>query len=157
LADVLTPVQRRLNMSRIRGKDTKPEMLLRRSLHARGLRYRLHSKGLPGHPDLVFPRHRAIIFVHGCFWHGHRCALSKIPTTRTEFWIEKIDRNVQRDRGTIRKLRALAWRVMIVWECAMRGKGRLSSADLAEQCVLFVKSNAATNLQIAGVTKVGRV
>ena len=86
MVDVLTPEQRRLNMSRIRGKDTKPELLLRHGLHARGLRYRLHRKDLPGRPDMVFPRYRAAILVHGCFWHGHDCPLFKLPATRREFW-----------------------------------------------------------------------
>lgn len=90
MADVLTPEQRRLNMSRIRGRDTKPELLLRRGLHARGLRFRLHRKDLPGCPDLVFPRFRVTVFVHGCFWHGHECPMFKWPGTRTDFWRRKM-------------------------------------------------------------------
>src|SRR5688500_15794308 len=97
MTDVLTPEQRRLNMSRVRGKDTKPEMLLRRGLHACGLRYRLHPKDVPGRPDLVFPRHGAVILVHGCFWHGHDCPLFKWPATRAEFWRKKIEGNRARD------------------------------------------------------------
>ena len=90
VTDVLTPVQRRLVMSRIRDKDTKPEMILRRGLHGRGLRYRLHGADLPGKPDLVFPRHRAVVLVHGCFWHGHGCSLFRWPKTRATFWRTKI-------------------------------------------------------------------
>src|SRR5215471_13052693 len=104
MADVLTPEQRRLNMSRIRGRDTKPELLLRRSLHARGLRFRLHRRDLPGCPDLVFPRFRAAIFVHGCFWHGHTCPMFKMPKTRTVFWRNKIHKNLDRDRTARAKL-----------------------------------------------------
>src|ERR1700719_1649815 len=97
MGDVLTPEQRRLNMSRIRGRDTKPELLLRRGLHAAGLRFRLHTERLPGRPGLVFPRYRAAILVHGCFWHGHDCPLFKLPATRSEFWASKIAGNRTRD------------------------------------------------------------
>ena len=97
MVDVLTPEQRRLNMSRIRGKDTKPELMLRRGLHALGLRFRLHRKDLPGRPDMVFPRYRAAVLVHGCFWHGHDCPLFKWPVTRREFWAVKIEGNRARD------------------------------------------------------------
>jgi DNA mismatch endonuclease (patch repair protein) len=127
MADVLTPEQRRLNMSRIRGKDTKPELLLRRGLHARGLRYRLHCEDLPGRPDLVFPRFRAAVLVHGCFWHGHDCPLFKLPETRREFWQAKIDGNRARDLRDRSRLAAGGWRVLTIWECALRGPGRLSS------------------------------
>jgi len=89
MVDVLSPEQRRLNMSRIRGRDTKPEMLIRRGLHAQGFRYRLQNRKLPGRPDLVFPRYHAVIFVHGCFWHGHNCPMFKLPGTRQEFWSKK--------------------------------------------------------------------
>lgn len=122
MTDVLTPEQRRLNMSRIRGRDTKPEMLIRHGLHALGLRYRLHDRRLPGCPDLVFARHRAVVFVHGCFWHAHGCALSKLPATRREFWREKLRNNSARDRRAVEALRAAGWRVLVVWECAIRGQ-----------------------------------
>jgi DNA mismatch endonuclease (patch repair protein) len=125
MADVLTPEQRRLNMSRIRGKDTKPEMLLRRGLHARGLRFRLHRKDLPGKPDMVFPRYRAVVLVHGCFWHGHDCQMFKLPATRGEFWQAKIAGNRARDARDIAGLAAAGWRVLVVWECALKGPARL--------------------------------
>jgi DNA mismatch endonuclease (patch repair protein) len=99
MTDVLTPEQRRLNMSRIRGRDTKPELLLRRGLHARGFRFRLNRKDLPGCPDLVFPRFRAVMFVHGCFWHWHDCPMFKWPATRTDFWRKKIEGNTKRVRN----------------------------------------------------------
>lgn len=120
--DVLTPEQRRLNMSRIKGRDTAPEMIIRRALHARGFRYRLHDNRLPGRPDLVFPKHHAAIFIHGCFWHGHDCHLFKWPATRREFWREKIGRNRLRDEKAERELRALGWRTLVIWECQMKGR-----------------------------------
>ena len=114
MVDVLTPEQRRLNMSRIHGKDTKPELMLRRGLHALGFRFRLHRKDLPGRPDLVFPGRRAVIFVHGCFWHGHDCPMCKMPATRPEFWRAKIDGNQKRDRQAVSALAATGWRVLVV-------------------------------------------
>jgi DNA mismatch endonuclease, patch repair protein len=107
MTDVLTPEQRRLNMSRIRGRDTKPELLLRRGLHARGFRFRLNRKDLPGCPDLVFPRFRAVMFVHGCFWHWHDCPMFKWPATRTDSWRKKIEGNTKRDQGVLKALASL--------------------------------------------------
>lgn len=124
MADVLTPEQRRLNMSHIRGKDTKPELILRHGLHARGLRYRLHRKDLPGCPDMVFPRYRAVILVHGCFWHGHDCPMFKLPATRREFWAAKIAGTRARDERAMAALSAAGWRVLVVWECALKGPAR---------------------------------
>jgi DNA mismatch endonuclease (patch repair protein) len=137
--DVLTPNQRKLNMSRIRGKNTKPELILRRGLHATGLRFRLHVRNLPGRPDLVFPRFRAVIFLHGCFWHGHNCSLFQIPATRTDFWLSKIATNQRRDSRVNQALASLGWRTMIVWECAIKGPNRRPFNDVVERCVEFVK------------------
>lgn len=128
--DPLTAEQRRRNMSAIRGKDTKPEMIVRRALHAAGLRYRLHGN-LPGKPDLVFPGRRAVIFVHGCFWHGHDCPMFKLPATRQDFWREKIERNQARDSENEAALLNAGWRVMTIWECALRGRDRLSPPAVA--------------------------
>lgn len=125
MPDPLTPEQRSLCMSRIRGKNTKPEMIVRRGLHALGLRYRLHDRQLPGSPDLVFPGRRAAIFIHGCFWHGHDCPLFRLPSTRTDFWLAKIERNQERDRNALEDLHARGWRSLVIWECALRGRGRL--------------------------------
>lgn len=136
--DVLTPEQRRLNMSRIRGKDTAPEMVIRRALHARGFRYRLHDKRLPGKPDLVFPKHRAVIFIHGCFWHGHDCHLFKWPATRREFWREKIERNRGRDEGTDQALRSLGWRTLVIWECNLKGSQKQRREVLIDRCARFL-------------------
>lgn len=110
-------------MAAVRGKDTKPELIIRRGLHRLGFRYRLQAKDLPGKPDLVLPRHGAVIFVHGCFWHGHDCPLFRLPATRTEFWRGKIASNVLRDRKNLDALHRKNWRVAVVWECACRGGG----------------------------------
>lgn len=121
MADVLTPEQRHFNMSRIRGKDTKPEMLVRKYLHAHGLRYRLHSPGLPGKPDVVLPKYKTVVFVHGCFWHRHEgCRYFVVPKTRTEFWMNKIGRNVANDEKQQAALIAAGWRVLTIWECELK-------------------------------------
>ena len=121
MADRLTPAQRSANMARIRGKDTKPEIQVRRMLHALGYRFRLHRRDLPGRPDIVLPGRRAAVLVHGCFWHGHPgCRDCVIPATRTEWWTAKIDGNRRRDARNIRRLRGLGWSVTVVWECSLR-------------------------------------
>jgi DNA mismatch endonuclease (patch repair protein) len=115
-------------MSRVRGRDTKPELLVRRLLHAHGLRYRLHKAGLPGKPDLVFAGARAVVFVHGCFWHMHRCRLGKpVPATNKEFWAEKRRGNALRDRRNRAALKKAGWQVFEVWECETRDAARLEA------------------------------
>ncbi len=123
MTDIVDPATRSRMMSGIRGKDTRPEMLVRKALHARGFRFRLHVKDLPGKPDIVLPKFRAVIFVHGCFWHGHDCRYFKVPQTRTGFWLDKIGQNQERDRRQVEKLVQQGWRVLVVWECATRGHG----------------------------------
>ena len=135
MADVVSPEVRSRMMSGIRGKDTKPEMVVRRGLHARGFRFRLHDKRLPGKPDLVFPKYRAVIFVHGCFWHGHDCDLFKWPKTREAFWREKINRNSERDRRTIGLLLGVGWSVKVVWECEVRQR---VLADLEDEIAFWL-------------------
>lgn len=121
MTDTLTPDQRRYNMSRIRGTNTKPEMVVRKLLHGIGLRYRLHGKGLPGKPDLVFASRRAVLFVHGCFWHMHRCRYGKpAPATNANFWAQKRLGNRKRDKENRARLRAEGWKVFEVWECHTR-------------------------------------
>ncbi len=121
MADVHDKATRSYNMSRIRGKDTKPEMIVRRFLHANGFRYRLHVKDLPGKPDIVLPKYRTVIFVHGCFWHGHEgCKYFRIPKTRTRWWTEKIGRNKRNDASNTNGLRSAGWKVISVWECKLR-------------------------------------
>lgn len=124
--DTLNPEQRSERMSRVRGRDTKPELLIRKVLHARGYRYRLHDKKLPGTPDLSFPGRRKAVFVHGCFWHMHEgCPLARMPKSRLEFWRPKLEGNRARDAVKLGQLRALGWDVMVVWECQLRELDKL--------------------------------
>ena len=121
--DVLTREQRRRCMSQVKGKDTKPEVLVRRLLHGMGYRFRLHAKDLPGRPDVVMPRHRKIVQVHGCFWHGHRgCRRATRPSTNVDFWSNKIEGNQRRDVRTRRKLRSMGWEVLVIWQCQTRDR-----------------------------------
>lgn len=121
MADIVDKQTRSRMMAGIRGKDTKPELVLRRALHARGFRFRLHSKNVPGRPDLVLSKHRAVVFVHGCFWHRHEdCRYATTPSTRPEFWQEKFESNVVRDSAVVAALLSSGWRVATVWECALR-------------------------------------
>jgi DNA mismatch endonuclease (patch repair protein) len=124
MVDVLTADQRRLNMSRIRNADTGPELLIRRGLHIRRYRFRLHRKDLPGCPDITLPKYRSVILINGCFWHGHECPMFKIPETRKEFWIAKICKNRKRDAFVLSALAAMGWRTFVLWECSVKGPGR---------------------------------
>jgi len=128
LADRLSTAERSALMARIRGTNTKPEVLVRSALHRAGFRFRLHGAALPGRPDIVLPRHRTVVFVHGCFWHRHGCRLSSEPATRRAFWREKFARNRARDQRTARALRNLGWRVVTVWECSLRTTDRRERA-----------------------------
>lgn len=108
-------------MSRIRSRDTKPELLVRSGLHKLGFRYRLHQRTLPGKPDLVFPKYQAVVFIHGCFWHQHsKCKDGHLPKSRTEYWSKKLAKNVSRDRAARKSLQAKHWRVLVVWECEIK-------------------------------------
>jgi len=128
MTDVLTKKQRSFNMSQIRNKDTHPEILVRSIVHRLRYRYTLHSKDLPGHPDMVLTRHRKIIFIHGCFWHMHKCRYGKVkPTTNVDFWRAKREGNVARDKKNLRKLRKDGWKVLVVWECWTRDIPRLEA------------------------------
>lgn len=128
-------------MSRIRGKNTGIEIMLRKALHARGFRYRLHRRDLPGSPDLVFPSRQALIFVHGCFWHGHGCHLFRYPSANAGFWRSKIETNAARDRRNLETLLGSGWRVLTVWECALRGKGHLKSDVVVAECEQWLYSS----------------
>ncbi|MDD2918648.1 very short patch repair endonuclease [Rhodoferax sp.] len=152
MADVVDAATRSRMMAAIRGKDTKPEMLIRRALHARGLRYRLHDPALPGKPDLVFPRYRAVLFVNGCFWHGHDCRYFKIPATRTEFWTEKINANRLRDERQIMLLKKQGWRVMVIWECTVRD--RTSFDQLTATVHDWITNNQAPQTGAASIQQV---
>jgi DNA mismatch endonuclease (patch repair protein) len=119
MADTLTPAERSERMSRIRSRDTKPELIVRRYLHGLGLRYRLHAKDLPGHPDIVMPKYGVVVFVEGCFWHGHACQKGRVPGTNSTFWAIKVATNQARDKRNQRALRQAGWRVLRVWECQL--------------------------------------
>lgn len=135
-------------MSGIRGKNTKPELIVRKALHGRGFRYRLHCK-LPGKPDLCLPRYGAVVFVHGCFWHGHDCHLFKWPSTRPEFWREKIARNRAVDSAAYEHLQEQEWRVATVWECALKGRTRLQLEEVVQRLESWLRSDVAS-LEIEG-------
>ena len=123
MTDTLTQQERSERMSRIRGKDSASEMRLRRMIHGMGFRYRLHVKTLPGTPDLVFPARKAVIFMHGCFWHRHQdCRLARMPKSRVAYWREKLEANRRRDDENVRRLNELGWSVLVVWECQMKEK-----------------------------------
>lgn len=125
MPDIVDQQTRSRMMAGIRGRDTKPELLIRQQLHALGFRYRLHAPDVPGKPDLALPRYRAAIFINGCFWHGHDCYLFRMPGTRREFWEAKIARNRQRDHEVKKLLAEAGWRQLTIWECAFRGVGKL--------------------------------
>ena len=133
MADVVDSATRSRMMSGIRGRNTKPEILIRSLLHRHGFRFRLHARDLPGKPDIVLPRYHAVIFVHGCFWHGHDCPLFKWPDTRPDFWRDKIGRNQANDQKAQEALLASGWRVSVVWECAIRGAGK--NIEAVAQCL----------------------
>jgi DNA mismatch endonuclease (patch repair protein) len=121
MADVHSKEIRSYNMSQIKGKNTKPEMLVRRFLHANGFRYRLHVKDLPGRPDIVLPRYKTLIFVHGCFWHGHEgCKYFVVPKTKTEWWLNKINGNIANNKKAVKELRISSWKIIILWECDLK-------------------------------------
>ncbi len=121
MVDTLTPERRSLVMSRIKGKDTKPELLLRSLLHKRGFRFRIHDKRLPGKPDIVLPRYRTVILVHGCFWHRHpNCQYASTPKSRQKFWLNKFEKTIQRDKGQAAMLEEMGWHLIVVWECELK-------------------------------------
>ena len=121
MADVHNKEQRRFNMQQIKGKNTKPEMLVRKFLHANGYRYKLHDKNLPGRPDMVLPKYQTVIFVHGCFWHGHtNCKYFVVPKTNTQWWTDKINHNKANDEKAVKALKKDGWKVIVVWECKLK-------------------------------------
>lgn len=141
--DHLTPAERSQLMSRVRGKDTAPELLVRSLVHRLGYRYRLHVGDLPGRPDLVFPRFRAVIFVHGCFWHQHRCpAGDRIPKTRVAYWRAKLEGNTRRDARQKRELKRQGWRVLVIWECQAK---RHSPERLARRIIRFLERSGGSS------------
>lgn len=138
MVDVHNKQTRSRNMAAIRNKDTKPELWLRKRLHASGFRYRLNVKDLPGKPDIVLPKYRTAIFVHGCFWHMHDCSLFKLPGTRAEWWYDKLSGNKTRDTGNQDKLASQDWRILILWECAIKGREKIDETDLLEAVISWL-------------------
>lgn len=144
MTDTVDTATRSRIMARIRAKDTAPELALRKALFARGLRYRLHRATLPGTPDLVLPRHRAVAFVHGCQWHWHGCSRCRMPKTNVEHWSSKIARNQERDHAQVEALLKLGWRVLIVWECALNPRYLDAAADKASKWLRSGRGNRLT-------------
>jgi DNA mismatch endonuclease, patch repair protein len=146
MTDVHTLQQRSFNMSSIRGKDTGPELVIRKALYRCGFRYRLHVKELPGKPDIVFPKYQAVILINGCFWHYHDCYLFKMPVTRQQWWDSKLQRTRRKDQDNIQKLLANGWRVLVVWECSFRKTQKIEQNRLfgvVRKITGWLKSNNA--------------
>lgn len=145
MTDVHSPAVRSKNMRAIRSKNTRPEITVRSLLHAAGFRYRLHVSDLPGKPDLVFPKYRAVIMVKGCFWHGHDCPLFKWPSSNIFFWRNKIKRNQTKDAEALEALKNAGWRVMVIWECALKGKAQMAKLPntIAHVCYWLLQSDTS--------------
>jgi len=125
-------------MSGIQGKNTKPELLIRSALHRKGFRFRIHYNKLPGKPDIALPKHRALILIHGCFWHGHHCHLVKRPKTNQDFWRKKIEGNIRRDSEMRSEYSEAGWRSLIIWECTLKGPTRITATKLIDQVVNWI-------------------
>lgn len=149
MADIVSAAIRSRMMAGIRSSNTTPERILRKALFARGFRYRLDNRHVPGKPDIVLPRYNAVIFCHGCFWHGHACHLFRLPQTRTDFWRTKIDGNRARDARTEKILVEQGWRIATVYECAMKGRSSIGLDAVADRCAAWLRSNRRI-LQISG-------
>jgi len=145
MTDIVSPETRSRMMAGIRSSDTKIEVTLRKALFARGFRYRINNRSLPGKPDLVFPKYRAAILVHGCFWHGHDCHLFRLPSTRRDFWEAKIGRNRANDNSVSERLASQGWRVLTVWECSLRGPGRLGLDGVADAAAVWLVSDSESS------------
>ncbi len=143
MADIVSAEKRSRMMAGIRGKNTKPELVIRKALHQQGFRYRLHAKDLPGKPDLVFPRYKAVILVNGCFWHGHGCHLFKWPSSREEFWKRKITRNKEKDTENLEAMKKAGWRVLTAWECALKGKTRRPLDEVTGAMATWLKTGGS--------------
>ncbi|HEY5713016.1 MAG TPA: very short patch repair endonuclease [Allosphingosinicella sp.] len=139
MADVVNTATRSRMMSGIRARDTKIEIAIRKALFARGFRYRTDVRTLPGRPDIVLPRWKAVVLIHGCFWHAHDCGLYKIPATRPDFWRNKLEGNRERDRSNEAALLGDGWRVAVVWECALRGRGEAALINVFDQLAAWIR------------------
>lgn len=151
MTDVHDKATRSRNMSAIKGKDTKPEVWLRKELFKRGFRYRLHRKDLPGKPDIALPRFKAVIFVNGCFWHCHEgCHYFKIPKSNSRFWIQKLEANKERDEKNVNALKQQGWRVLVVWECAIKGTMKIPPDTLINQVCSWLRHADDPMIEIEG-------
>lgn len=150
MADVLTKQQRQYCMSRISGKNTKPERMIGKALFSEGFRYKLHDGSLPGKPDFVFPKYGAVIFVNGCFWHGHDCQLFRWPGTNVDFWRNKIEKNREVDKRNLSLLKEEGWYTLVVWECALKGRGKLPLGEVIEKISHWLKREE-NDIEIKGV------
>lgn len=128
-------------MAAVRARDTKPELMIRKALHGAGLRYRLNVRDLPGKPDIVLPRYRAVVFVHGCFWHRHECDLFRWPESRTDFWREKLNANAARDVKAADALKEKGWRQAVIWECALKGRKKRDFQDTMQRLIAWIRSD----------------
>ena len=142
MPDVVNPEKRSKMMAGIKGRNTKPELVIRSGLHARGFRFRLHDKKLPGKPDMVLPKFKVVVFVNGCFWHRHDCHLFKWPKSRQDFWRQKIEGNVKRDIKVRKELEEMGWRHVTVWECALKGKFRIAHDQLLQMISDCISGNS---------------
>ena len=140
MVDVHTPIQRSRNMAAIKGKNTKPELIIRKELHRLGFRYRLHYSALPGSPDLVFPKYKAVILINGCFWHKHECHMFKWPESNAKFWRDKIEKNFIRDSKNSDYLLAQGWKSLVIWECALKGRKKIPIHQVIESTSLWLWS-----------------
>ena len=150
MVNTVSSVVRSQMMRSIKNKDTKPELLIRKALHVRGFRFRLHVKKLPGCPDIVLPRYKVVVLVNGCFWHGHHCCLSQTPKTRQEFWLCKISNNMSRDRLVHEQLRIAGWRLGVVWECAIKGRAKQNLDSVIDDLENWLLDRAALGIEISG-------
>ncbi len=158
MTDVHSKETRSYNMSQIRDKNTKPELLVRKYLFSNGFRYRVNVKDLPGKPDIVLPKYRTVIFIHGCFWHGHEgCKYFVIPKTRTEWWTEKIQKNTERDQKVHTKLKALGWNIMTIWECQLKPQVRQQTLEGIELLLQKTYLNLHKTYYLPGKTTFDQV
>ncbi len=139
MVDVVSIQKRSQMMSGIQSKNTRPELIVRKALHNKGFRFRTHPAGLPGKPDIVLSKYKAVIFIHGCFWHGHDCHLFKWPSSKADFWLNKINRNRDKDSEVVSALLGLDWRILVIWECSLKGKEKLGVEEVVRRASLWLK------------------
>lgn len=144
MADIVDKSTRSRMMSGIRSKNTKPEVIIRKALHAAGFRFRIHKSDIPGNPDIVLKKYNAVIFVHGCFWHGHNCHLFKMPSSNVEFWERKIKRNRAVDARSSEEIQQIGWRILTIWECSLKGKNKLPLSDVIQSVFTWLTGSSSS-------------